>query len=231
MLTKPQNGGALMHYDPLNPDHGMQYDPFKALVVPRPIGWISTLSIDGKPNLAPFSFFNALSDKPPILAASLSNGNDTLNNILATEECTVCVANVEQMDAMNMSSAAVDTSVNEFTLAELGTEASSYVNPPRVSKCPAAFECKLWKSVPLPVSEKGRGYTTVILSVVGIYIDDQFIKDGRVDTASMQPLARLGYMDYAVVNEQNMMTLNRPVVGEDRKSATLEGGAWDGVYR
>ncbi len=221
-----------MHYDTSNPDHGMQFDPFKALVVPRPIGWISTLSDAGKPNLAPFSFFNALSDRPPILAASIANGKDTLNNILETKECTVCVSNMAQMDSMNMSSASVDTSVNEFTLAELDTEASTYVAPPRVALCPAAFECQLWKSVPLPTpGDSNQGYTTVILSVVGVYIDDQFIKDGRVDTASMQPLARLGYMDYAVINEKNMITLNRPAVADDGKTATLDTTPWDGVYR
>lgn len=219
-----------MYYKTDNPDHGMQFDPFKALVVPRPIGWISTLAADGKPNLAPFSFFNALSDKPPILAASIANGKDTLNNILDTQQCTVCLSSMAQIDAMNMSSAAVDTTVSEFTLADLGTESSSLVKPPRVAQCPAAFECELWKSVPLPESTS-VSYTTVLLSVVGVYVDDQFIKDGRIDTASMQPLARLGYMDYAVINENNMLTLNRPSVAEDKLTATLDTTPWDGVYR
>jgi len=221
-----------MHYDATNPDHGMQFDPFKALVVPRPIGWVSTLSDTGRSNLAPFSFFNALSDKPPVLAASIANGKDSINNLTATGECTVCVANKALTDAMNMSSAAVDTSVDEFELAGIEKEASIYVKPPRVAQCAAAFECKLWKTIPLPVNEStGTGFTTVILEVVGVYVDDQFIKDGRIDTASMQPVSRLGYMDYGIVNEASMFTLNRPAVTDDGKSATLDTTPWDGKYR
>lgn len=221
-----------MQYDAINPDHGMQYDPFKALIVPRPIGWISTVSVDGQPNLAPFSFFNALSDKPPFLAASLSNGNDSLRNILDTKECTVCVVHRELMDAMNMSSAAVDSSVDEYTLAGLSSENSEKVTPARVANCPAAFECKLWQAIELPINaESGRGYTTVILEVISIYINDKYIKDGRIDLQSMQPVARLGYMDYAVINEANMLTLNRPAVTADKKSATLDTTPWDGQYK
>ena len=221
-----------MHYNTTKPDHGMQFDPFKALIVPRPIGWISTTSASGQYNLAPFSFFNALSDKPPFLAASIANGKDSVVNILETKECTVCVVHHELMDAMNMSSAAVDTSVNEFSLAELDTEASTFVKPPRVADCPAAFECKLWQSIPLPVNEQtGTGFTTVILEVVGVYINDKFIVEGRVDIPSMQPVARLGYMDYAIVNASNMFELNRPAVAADGKSATLDTTPWDGKYK
>jgi len=221
-----------MHYDPSNPDHGMQYDPFKALVVPRPIGWMSTLSEDGQSNLAPFSFFNALSDKPPILIASIANGNHSLSNVLATKECTISVAHRAQTDAMNMSSARVDASVDEFGLAELEKASSKVVKPPRVVNCPAAFECTLWKTIPLPVNkDTGTGFTSVLFEVVSIYIDDQFIVEGRVDTASMEPISRLGYMDYAVVNKDSMFTLNRPTVADDGKSATLDTTPWDGVYR
>lgn len=221
-----------MQYDAVNPDHGMQFDPFKALVTPRPIGWIATLSATGQPNLAPFSFFNALSDKPPFLVASLSNGNDTVTNLTDTGECTVCIVHLELMDKMNMSSAAVNTTVNEFDLAELGTAASTHVKPPRVAGCPAAFECKLWQTIPLPVNaETGRGFTTVILEVVSVFIDDKYIKDGRVDTAGMQPVARLGYMDYSVTNESNMFSLNRPAVADDGLTATLDTTPWDGSYK
>lgn len=221
-----------MQYDTNNPDHGMQFDPFKALIVPRPIGWISTLSASRQPNLAPFSFFNALSDKPPFLVASLSNGNDTETNLSATGECTVCIVHLELMNKMNMSSAAVNSSVNEFELADLDTQASSRIKAPRVAGCPAAFECKLWQSIPLPVNtDTGRGFTTVILEVISIYIDDQFIKDGKIDTATMQPVSRLGYMDYSVTNESNMFSLNRPAVANDGKTATLDDKPWDGTYK
>jgi len=101
-----------------------------------------------------------------------------------------------------------------------------------VALCAAAFECTLWKTIPLPLNDStGTGFTTVILEVVGVYIDDQFINDGRIDTASMQPISRLGYMDYGIVNEKSMFTLNRPAVADDGKSATLDTTPWDGKYR
>ena len=211
--------------------HGLKFDPFKALVVPRPIGWVSTISADGIANLAPFSFFNAISDYPPMLMFSIANGKDSLLNIMATKECTCSLASKSLVDEMNMSSAAVNSGVNEFELAGITTAASSMVTPERVANSPAAFECRLWKTIELPLVEGRTGYTTVIVSVEGIYVDDSFIDDGMVDVAAMEPLARLGYMDYAVINQQNMFSLNRPEVDDSGTSATLKSGPWDGAYR
>ena len=211
--------------------HGLRHDPFKALVVPRPIGWVSTLSAEGIPNLAPFSFFNAISDRPHMIMFSVGWRNGTLRNIEATGECTCSFVNKAMTDGMNISSAAVEHSVDEFALAELETTASKLVAPPRVSASPSALECKLWQTIELPAaSDKDTGYTMVLATVVGIHIDDDYIIDGRVDTAAMQPLARLGYMDYAEVNAGNIFSLNRPVVAEDGKSATLKSGPWNGKY-
>lgn len=212
-------------------DHGLRHDPFKALVVPRPIGWVSTLDASGTPNLAPFSFFNAISDSPPMLMFSIANGKDSLLNVQATKECTCSLASKALVDEMNMSSAAVKSGVNEFELANLQTAESSMVTPARVANTPAAFECKLWKTIELPIVPGRGGYTTVMVTVEGIYVDDRFIDDGMVDVAAMEPLARLGYMDYAVVNEQNMFSLNRPNVDESGTTATLKSGPWDGAYR
>ena len=212
-------------------EHGLRFNPFKALVVPRPIGWISTLSEDGTPNLAPFSFFNAISDNPPMIMFSFGGRNDTLRNIEATKECTCSFASKSLIDAMNMSSAGVDRSVSEFSLANVAGADSQLVKPQRVAASPAAMECRYWKSIELPPKANGSpGYTMVIAEVVGIYIDDTFIKEGLVDTAAMQPIARLGYMDYAVIDESNMFSLNRPVTAEDGLSATLNAGPWDGKY-
>lgn len=220
-----------MFYTTDTRQHGLRFDPFKALVVPRPIGWVSSLSATGQANLAPFSFFNAIADSPPMLMFSVANGKDTINNLLATKECTVSLASHKQVDDMNMSSAAVDSGVSEFELGNIATAESSLVKPARVANSPAAFECKLWKTIELPIVPGRDGYTTIIVSVEGVYINDEYITDGMVDTAAMQPLARLGYMDYAVVNADNMFSLNRPDVGEDGKTATLKSGPWDGVYR
>ncbi len=211
--------------------HGLKFDPFKALVVPRPIGWVSTLNESGQPNLAPFSFFSAISDAPPMLMFSVANGKDTVNNISATGECTCSLASNALVDEMNMSSAAVNSEVNEFDLGNIETADSQLVKPARVAKSPAAFECRLWNTIELPQVEGRDGYTTVIVQVVGVYIDDTYIVDGMVDVAAMAPLARLGYMDYAVINEANIFSLNRPEVDDSGTRATLKSGPWDGVYK
>ena len=212
-------------------DHGLRFNPFKALIVPRPVGWVSTLSEDGIPNLAPFSFFNAVGDSPPMIMFSVGWRNNTLKNIEATKECTISFASKPLIDAMNMSSAGVDKSVNEFSLAGIEGAESQMVKPERVAASPAAMECRYWKSIEMPAKHDGSpGYTMVLAEVVGVYINDEFIKDGLVDTASMQPIARLGYMDYAVVDESNTFSLNRPVALEDGLSATLDAGPWNGKY-
>ncbi len=220
-----------MFYTTDSRNHGLKFDPFKALVVPRPIGWVSTLNANGQHNLAPFSFFNAISDSPPMLMFSVATGKDTVNNLISTKECTCSIASNMQVDEMNMSSAAVDSSINEFELSNVDTADSHLVRPARVANSPAAFECTLWKTIELPVVEGRTGFTTIIVNVEGVYINDDYIKEGMVDTAAMQPLARLGYMDYAVINADNMFSLNRPEVNEDGTTATLKSGPWDGTYK
>lgn len=222
-----------MHYDATGSNHGLRHDPFKALVGPRPIGWVSTLGGDGIANLAPYSFFNAVSDRPPMLMFSSAGTKDSLRNIEGSGEFTCSLATWHLRDAMNMSSAAVAPQVDEFALAGLTPAASVYVKPPRVAEAPAAFECRLWKALPLPAPAggKGPGYTLVIASVVGIYIDEAFIRDGLVHTGEMRPIARLGYMDYSVVTPESMFTLNRPIASADGTTAELLPGPWDGVYR
>ena len=222
-----------MHYDTAKRDHGLPHDPFKALVVPRPIGWVSTLGKDGVANLAPYSFFNAVSDRPPMLMFSSGGTKDSLRNILDTGEFTFSVATWALREAMNLSSAAVAPSVDEFELAGLTKAPSRFVKPARVAESPAAFECRLWQLLPLPAVQPGSSsaYTMVIGSVVGIYIVDAFIQDGIVRSGEMRPLARLGYMDYSVLTPESMFTLNRPVASQDGLAAGVKAGPWDGVYR
>ena len=223
--------GALLHYDPVNGRHGLKFDPFKALVVPRPIGWIGTLSREGVPNLAPYSFFNAVSDHPPIVMFSSHGHKDSLRNIEATGEFTCSLATLDLCDPMNLSSAKVTPEVDEFALSGLTATAGVAVKAPRVGESPAALECRLWKMLELPTAGRHAGYTVVFGNVVGIHIDDRFIRDGLVDTAAMKPVARLGYMDYSVLSHANAFSLNRPTVSEDGREATVVPGAWDGVYR
>ena len=208
--------------------HGLRHDPFKAIVAPRPIGWISTVSATGVPNLAPYSFFNAVSDAPPMVMFSTVGRKDSLQNIEANGEFTCSVASQHLVDQMNQSSAAVAGEVNEYDLAGLATAPSLLVAPPRVAASPAALECRLWKTLELP----GEGAPIVVFGhVVAIYIDERVVTDGLLDTAAMRPLARMGYMDYAVVTPETTFTLNRPRVGDDRRSASVTPGPWDGIYR
>jgi flavin reductase (DIM6/NTAB) family NADH-FMN oxidoreductase RutF len=220
-----------MHYDTAARSHGLPHDPFKALVVPRPIGWVSSIGLDGVANLAPYSFFNAVSDRPPMLMFSSGGTKDSLRNILDSGEFTCSIATWSLREAMNLSSAAVAPGVDEFALAGLTKAASRFVRPPRVAESPAAFECKLWQALPLPAPRRGEGYTLVIGSVVGIYIDDAFIKGGIVQSAEMRPLARLGYMDYGVLTPETLFTMNRPATSDDGLRASVVPGPWDGVYR
>lgn len=222
-----------MHYDVRSRPAELRHDPFKALAVPRPIGWLATLDAQGRPNLAPYSFYNAISDRPPMVAFSSGGRKDTLRNVEATGEFTCSVATWALRHAMNLTSAPVAGGVDEFALAGLEPAPSLRVRPPRVAAAPAAFECRLWKTVPLPAAE-GRGegdWTLVIGEVVAIYIDDACVRDGLVDTAAMQPIARMGYMDYAVVTPETTFTLQRPRATLDGQCAVAQEGAWDGVYR
>jgi flavin reductase (DIM6/NTAB) family NADH-FMN oxidoreductase RutF len=220
-----------MHYDATGRHHGLPHDPFKALVAPRPIGWVSTIGADGVANLAPYSFFNAVSDRPAMLMFSSAGFKDSLRNIESSGEFTCSIATWALRDAMNISSATVAPQVDEFALAGLEKAASRFVAPPRVALSPAAFECRLWQTIALPGPAGKTGYTLVIGTVVGIYIDDAFIVDGIVKTGEMRPLARLGYMDYSVLTPESMVTLNRPLASDDGLSASVAAGGWDGVYR
>lgn len=209
--------------------HGLRHDPFKAIVAPRPIGWISTVSPTGVLNLAPYSFFNAVSDAPPMVMFSTVGRKDSFRNIEANGEFTCSVASQDLVDQMNLSSAAVASEVDEYALAGLATAPSLLVAPPRVAASPAALECRLWKTLDLP----GEGSPVVVFGhVVAIYIDPRVVTaEGLLDTAAMRPLARMGYMDYAVVTPETTFTLNRPRVSDDRHSASVTPGPFDGVYR
>ena len=196
--------------------HGMKHDPFKALVAPRPIGWVSTLDRDGVANLAPFSFFNAVADSPPMVMFAVNGANvdgpykDTLENVMATGEFVVNLATWELRAEMNASSANAHRQIDEFELAGLQKAPSRLVKPPRVAASPAALECTFHTAVMLPsIGPKARN-TTVFGHVVGVHIRDDLIADGRVDIAKVQPIARLGYMDYAVVQPVDVFTMERP---------------------
>ena len=205
--------GADMFYDAVKNDHGFPNDPFKAVVVPRPIGWISSLAPDGTANLAPYSFFNAFAQQPHYIAygsgeARGGGRKDSLVNLEAAGEFVLNLATWDLREAMNASSAHVPPGVDEFELAGLTKAPSRLVKPPRVAESPVAFECRHYQTVPLPGDDGSAEDHLVIGRVVGIYIDDRFIEDGRVNTAALRPIARLGYSEYAVVTE--VFRMRRP---------------------
>jgi flavin reductase (DIM6/NTAB) family NADH-FMN oxidoreductase RutF len=188
-----------MFYDAVKNGHGFQYDPFKAIVVPRPIAWVSTLSAAGQANLAPYSFFNAFAQAPHYIAFGSGSRKDSMRNIEETGEFAVNLASFALREAMNTSAAHVKT--DEFELAGLTKAPCRMIRPPRVAESPACLECRLHQIVPLP-GDDGTAHDFLIIGrVLGIHIDDRLIKDGRVDTAAMQPIARLGYSEYATVSE------------------------------
>lgn len=198
-----------MFYETGENNHGLRHDPFKALVAPRPIGWISSRSADGAVNLAPYSFFNAVSDVPPFVMFSSGGRKDTLRNIEETGEFVCSLATYALKDKMNATSAAVGPEINEFELAGLTPASCNLVKPPRVAESPVAFECRHFKTIPLPGKKDGEdGYIVVLGHVVGIHLDEAVIRDGKVDVTTYRPISRLGYMDYAVVNE--VFAMDRP---------------------
>ncbi len=188
-----------MFYDATKNDHGFQYDPFKALVAPRPIGWISSLSASGTANLAPYSYFNAMAQDPHYVAFGSGPKKDSLRNIEATGEFAVNIVSWDLREKMNATSAMVGSDVDEFELAGLAKAPCRLIKAPRVAESPACFECKLFKVIDLPGDDGSVANYAAIGRVVGIHIDDRFIHEGRVDTAAMKPVARMGYSEYATV--------------------------------
>ena len=194
-----------MFYEPKD-GHGLAFNPFKAIVSPRPIAWVSTLSEEGVPNLAPFSFFNGVSDVPPIVMFSCAPPSPSLNkdtraNCLNTKEFVIHVVAHEMRDAMNVSSSGFPPDVDEFEAAGLTKAPSSLIKPPRIADAPVAMECKLHDSLSLPGPDGQSGYTVIYGEVIGIHIADAALKEGKLDVTTYNPLARLGYQDYSTVFE------------------------------
>ena len=181
-------------------DLGLAHDPFKALVQPRPIAWVSTRSTDGRDNLAPYSYFNALASKPPVVMFSSNGSPHSIRNARDTGEFVVNMVSEELTDVMNATATKDD--VDEFERAGLEKAACHVVAAPRVAIAPASFECKLLQIVDLP----GDDNKMAIGEVVGVHINDAILVDGLV--RNWTPLARLGYMDYTAVRD--VFSISRP---------------------
>ncbi|HRF08422.1 MAG TPA: flavin reductase family protein [Xanthobacteraceae bacterium] len=196
-----------MFYEPAKRNHGLPHDPFKAIVAPRPIGWISSVSKSGNVNLAPYSFFNGVATFPPMVMFSSEGRKDSVENISETMEFVCSLATWDLRDAMNRTSEAVARGVNEFELAGLTAAPSQLVKSPRVAESPCALECKATDIVRMKGPDGSpRNNYVVFGEVVGIHIDERYIKNGILDASALKPIARLGYRDYAVVTELFQMT-------------------------
>jgi flavin reductase (DIM6/NTAB) family NADH-FMN oxidoreductase RutF len=187
-------------YEPGN-GHRLPHDPFKAIVAPRPIGWISSVDAEGRVNLAPYSFFNAFCESPPIVGFASGGRKDTQSNVEATREFVANLATRRHAEAMNRTSAPFPHGVNEFEMAGLTAAPSRIVKPPRVADAPAALECKFLMALPLKdLAGRPTPSTLILGQVVGVHIDPAYLKDGLFDMVTAGTIARCGYRgDYVEV--------------------------------
>lgn len=182
--------------------HRLPFDPFKAIIAPRPIGWIGSCDKDGHVNLAPYSFFNAISSRPNIIAFSSEGFKDSARNAIETGEFTFSLATRPLAEQMNRSSANLQAGENEFEFAGLTMAPSRQVKPPFVAESPAALECRMTREIKIEdLDGREVGTYLIIGQVVATHIKDEYIRDGRFDTARAQPIARCGYNDYATVDD------------------------------
>lgn len=194
---------------------GLPHNPFKAIVAPRPIGWISSLDAQGRVNLAPYSFFNAVADSPPIVffapsgRSRRSGVKDSQANVEATKEFVCNLATWDLREQMNLTSASLPAGEDEAAFAGLEMVPSQLVAPPRVKASPVHLECKYLMTLELPCNQPDAGNFMVFGEVVAFHIDDAMLDEkGLLDVTRYKPLARLGYMDYTAV--ETVFAMQRP---------------------
>lgn len=199
-------------YEPAT-GHGLRHNPFKSIVAPRPIGWISSRSPSGVNNLAPYSFFNAFCDTPPIVGfACASDRRDTLHNVERTGEFVFNVVTRALAEKMNATSATVPPEVDEFALAGLTPAASRLIGAPRVAESPVSFECRRTDILQLKAADGTLAPAWLVLGeVVAVHIDKALLSDGVYDTAAAEHLARAGGLgDYFWIGAATSMQMKRP---------------------
>jgi flavin reductase (DIM6/NTAB) family NADH-FMN oxidoreductase RutF len=206
-----------MFYEPKKKDHGLPKNPFNSLVIPRPIGWISSIDSNGLVNLAPYSFFNAICYRPPTVMFAAGAGmtddgkKDSLRNVEMTGEFVCNIVTWDTRERMNKTSATLDKEVDEMALVGVTPTPSHLVSPPRVAEAPVHLECKHIKSIEIPHWDEEDRYVLVLGEVIGIHIEDDLItKEGLIDVDRMRPVGRLGYNDYTEVTANSRFTMIRP---------------------
>ena len=200
MFYEPKKGYPLLH------------NPFNALVFPRPIGWISSLSKTGIANLAPYSFFNAIAYVPPqVMFSATAYHNqggfkDSVANILATKEFVINLATKKLKQQVVQSSIDAPNDIDEFKLMKLKKRKSKIVKPPSVAESPINLECRLLKKIDLKTTSKNKNQNKMIIGeVVGIYIDNKFIKNNKINSLAMRAISRMGYTEYSEVDSRFLM--------------------------
>ena len=212
-----------MFYEPDKNDHGLTYNPFKSICVPRAIAWVSSLSRDGVPNLAPFSQFTNVSYDPPHILFCPRADTDTARNIGETGEFVVNMATYDMLAAVNATSAVLPREVDEAALAGLEMTPSRFVKPRRVAASPAQLECKLYSIMQVPQRLADHLCAIVIGRVIGVHVADEALTpEGRIDVRRIRPLARLGYLVYTSV--ESIFTMPPPDgPNAERSRLGLEG--------
>ena len=198
------------------PKHGapLPHDPLNAIIVPRPIGWVSTLNVTGTSNLAPYSFFNAVAYRPPQVMFSATTNHsygglkDAVADAQSTGEFVINVATWELREQMNASSVPAPHDVDEFSYCGLTKEDSTLVNCPRVAESPIHLECRYVQSLRVLSDDVTDPNTVVFGEVVGVHIKDELLTDGKIDFLKMRAIGRLGYLEYIEVN--NTFSMARP---------------------
>lgn len=187
-----------MFYDTETNAHGMSHDPFKAIVAPRPIGWIGTRGKDGSINLSPYSFFNIVSDTPKIIMFSSTGRKDSLRNAEETGVFTASLASRHLAEAVNASSVTVPYGTDEFALACVTPAPGTLVDAPYVAEAYTALECRVTEILQPHTLKGGKAPSYMVFGeVVGIHIREEVIRDGRIDMALLRPIARMGYRDFS----------------------------------
>ncbi|MUL45239.1 flavin reductase family protein [Mycobacterium sp. CBMA293] len=200
------------HYYQPDTGTGLPHDPFNAIVAPRPIGWISSVSADGIHNLAPYSFFNAFNYAPPLIGFASIGWKDTVANIESTGEFVWNLATRDLADKMNATSAPLPREIDEFDYGDLTPAPARRVRPARVLESPVNFECVLTQLIQLQTAQRRAVQTWLVIGeVVAVHIDRAHLKNGVYDTAAARPILRAGGQgDYAEIHSEEMFTMRRP---------------------
>ncbi|MCC6209950.1 MAG: flavin reductase family protein [Burkholderiales bacterium] len=202
-----------MFFEPESRDRGLlPWDPFKGVVVPRPIGWVSSVNKAGQVNLAPYSFFNGVLSRPRIVSFCSETEKDAAAFAIESGEFAWSMATWALREQMNATSAGLPRGESEFAYAGLATAPCRLIRAPRVADSPAAMECRVTQVLRVRDLEGGEtGGVVVYGQVIGMHLDERYLKAGRFDLAAARPIARCGYDEYAVIEQ--VFTMTRPEGG------------------